>query len=104
MTELNLENFDKTIKESNKLVLVDFWAPWCGPCRVIAPKLEKLSEELEDKVLIAKVNVDENSEIASNFQIRNIPSLLYFKNGEMVFKSIGLSNEDEIRQKLQSLY
>jgi thioredoxin 1 len=102
--ELNSENFEQTISQNDKPVLVDFWAPWCGPCKIIGPRLSQISEEIGDDAIIAKVNVDENQSLASNFQIRNIPTLLYFKGGEVAFKTVGILEKDEIKRKIQSLY
>jgi thioredoxin 1 len=101
--ELNLNNFVDTIK-NNKVVMVDFWAPWCGPCRMIAPIIEELAEEYKDKgVVVAKVNTDENQEIAMQFQIRSIPTVLFFKNGELVDGMIGAAPKQMYVEKLEKL-
>ncbi|MDR1284449.1 MAG: thioredoxin [Opitutaceae bacterium] len=99
--QLNNDSFQSTISGSS-LVLVDFWAPWCGPCKAIAPILEQLSTELGDKVTICKVNVedDSNRELAVKYGIRNIPSLLLFRNGEIVDTIVGLQTKEMLKQKI----
>ena len=99
--ELNASNFADTIKEG--VVLVDFWAPWCGPCRMIAPVIEELAEEYEGKAVIAKVNTDEAPEVAGQFGIRSIPTVLFFKNGELVDQMIGAAPKQAYADKLNAL-
>ena len=89
-------NFENEVLKSELPVIVDFWATWCGPCRMLAPELEAFAEENEGKVKVGKVNVDEEGELAREFGIMSIPTLLVFKNGEMVKKSIGFIKKDEI--------
>ncbi len=94
--ELNQENFEQTVK-SNATVLVDLWAPWCGPCRMLSPIVDELAERAEELgVIVAKVNVDENLEIAQKYSVSAIPTLLIFKNGELANKSVGLVSKEEI--------
>jgi len=100
--ELNRDNFVETIK-NNKVVMVDFWAPWCGPCRMIAPVIEELAKEYEGRAVIAKVNTDENQDIAMEFQIRSIPTVLFFKNGELVDGLIGAAPKNMYQEKLEKL-
>jgi len=99
--ELNESNFADTIKEG--VVLVDFWAPWCGPCRMIAPIIEELAEEYEGKAVIAKVNTDEASEVAREFGIMSIPTVLFFKDGELKDQMVGAAPKQIYAQKLDSL-
>lgn len=101
--ELTEETFDQHVLNETKPVLVDFWAEWCGPCRIIAPVLEELSTEYKDKAVIAKVSVDDNPAITEKYKVINIPTMLFFKNGVVVDKLIGASNKTTIIQKLNSL-
>ncbi|MDX2109132.1 MAG: thioredoxin [Verrucomicrobiota bacterium] len=100
--ELTADTFDTTITGTKKPVLVDFWAPWCGPCKAIGPILEQLSTELGDKVTIAKVNVDNNSEIAGRYNIRAIPTMLLFKNGQIVDQIVGLTNKEALKGRVNA--
>ena len=99
---LNEQTFKDTISGSDVPVLVDFWAPWCGPCKAIAPILEELSGELDGKVQIAKVNVDENGPIAAEYNIRAIPTLLLFKGGQLADQYVGMVGKDDLKAKLES--
>ncbi|MBK8806839.1 MAG: thioredoxin [Bacteroidales bacterium] len=96
-------NFDELVLNTDKPVVIDFWAEWCGPCRMIAPIIEELPKEYADKAIIAKCDVDENSQIASKFSIRNIPTLLFLKNGVQVDKLVGAVPKDKIVEKLNAL-
>ena len=93
--KINQENFEQEILQSEKPVLVDFWAPWCGPCRELVPVVDALAEELDD-VKVAKVNVDEEMALAKQFRIFSIPTLMVFKDGKAVQKSVGVSSREEI--------
>jgi thioredoxin 1 len=93
-------NFDEVVLKSDKPVLVDFWAEWCGPCRMVGPVVEELAEEFEGKAIVGKVDVDSNPEISMKFGIRNIPALLFFKGGEIVDKQIGAVPKSVLAQKL----
>ena len=95
--------FEELVLKSDKPVLVDFWAEWCGPCRMITPLVEELSEEYKDKAVIGKVNVDENPEITMNYGIRNIPTVLFFKNGEVADKQVGAVPKSVLASKIDSL-
>jgi len=99
--ELNSSNFDSTIAEG--VTLVDFWAPWCGPCRMIAPIIEELAEDFDGKATIAKVNTDEEQDIAIKYGIRSIPTLLFFKDGELVDQMIGAAGKQVIADKIDAL-
>jgi thioredoxin 1 len=95
--------FEDEVVASEKPVLVDFWAEWCGPCKMLAPVLDEIAGELGGTVKIAKVNVDDNQELAARFGVRAIPTLLFFKNGEVKDKIMGLVPKDSLVQKLKSL-
>ncbi|MEZ4971842.1 MAG: thioredoxin [Cyclobacteriaceae bacterium] len=97
--ELNDSNFEETIK-GDKPVLVDFWAEWCGPCKMIGPVVEELAGDYEGKAVVAKLNVDENPEVAGKYGIRSIPTLLVFKGGQIVDKQIGAVPKSVLAQKL----
>ncbi len=98
---LDNENFDKVLKESKLPIIVDFWAEWCGPCKMIAPILEEISKELDDKLLVAKVNLDENQDLAAKFSIRSIPTILFFKDGDLKDTKIGLSSKTDLLDWIQ---
>ena len=101
-----LEITDANIKEliaSGKPVVVDFWAEWCGPCRMVGPIVEELAKEYEGQVTIGKMNVDENTETPNEYGIRNIPTILFFKNGEVVDKQIGATQKAALAAKIQAL-
>ena len=95
-------NFDELVLKSDKPVLVDFWAEWCGPCRMVGPSVEELSKEYEGKAVIGKMNVDNNPNVSTQFGIRNIPALLYFKNGQVVDKQIGAVPKSILAGKLEA--
>ena len=98
--EVTGDTFESTIAD-NKLVLVDFWAPWCGPCRMVAPVLDEIAGEHGDKVTIAKVNTDENQVVASKHGIMSIPTMMLFKNGEKIDQMVGALPKPQIMAKLE---
>ena len=100
--ELTDANFDELVMKSNKPVLVDFWAEWCGPCRMVGPMVEELATEYAGKAVIGKVNVDNNPNISMQFGIRNIPAMLFFKDGKIVDKQIGAVPKSVLMGKLEA--
>ncbi|HPM43179.1 MAG TPA: thioredoxin [Candidatus Omnitrophota bacterium] len=103
MLEITQDNFEKEVLQSKEPVLVDFWAPWCMPCKIIAPSVEKLAEELKGKVKVAKSNVDDSPEIATNLSVLNIPTLVIFKSGQEVARIIGVNSKEAIEAKINSV-
>jgi thioredoxin 1 len=101
--ELTDSNFEEIVIKSDKPAMVDFWAEWCGPCRMIAPFVKEISEEFEGKAVVGKVDVDNNNGVAVKYGIRNIPTVLFFKNGELVDKQVGAAPKKALVEKLQKL-
>lgn len=99
--QVNDDNFKKEVLESEELVLVDFWAPWCMPCRMLAPTIEEIAEEMDGKVKVCKMNVDESVQYPQQYGIMSIPTVLLFKNGEIVESMIGLQPKEEILKTVQ---
>ena len=96
VTELNKDNFEKEVMEANVPVLIDFWASWCGPCRMMSPIIDKIAEEMGDKVKVCKVNVDENHELAEKYEIMTIPAFIIVKNGAETGRTIGVQPKEDI--------
>ena len=101
--EITDENFEETVLKTDKPVLVDFWAAWCGPCRMVGPIIDELSDEYKDKAVVGKVDIDSNQEYAAKFGVRNIPTVLIFKNGELVDRKVGVSTKSDYSNILDSL-
>ncbi|MSP57749.1 MAG: thioredoxin [Flavobacteriales bacterium] len=95
-------NFNEIVLQSDKPVLVDFWAEWCGPCRMIGPIVDELANEYDGKAVIGKLNVDENPDISTNYAVRSIPTLLVFKNGQIVDKIVGAVSKQTIASKIEA--
>ncbi len=100
---LTSANFETEVVKSTKPVLVDFWAEWCGPCKMVAPILDELAGEYEGKVTIGKVNIDDHQSLAIQYRINSIPTLLFFKNGEIVDQVVGLKSKKDFKAKLDQL-
>jgi thioredoxin 1 len=100
--EITDGNFEALVKNSDKVVLVDFWAEWCGPCRMVGPIVEELAKEYDGKAVIGKLNVDNNPNVSMEFGVRNIPTILFFKNGKVVDKQVGAVPKAQLAAKLQA--
>ena len=100
MIDITKDSFDKEVLKNHIPVLVDFWAPWCGPCRIVGPVLDKLSSEYSNKLKFTKLNVDDNQEIAGQHDVRGIPCMVIFKNGKELDRIIGAYSEAELRRKI----
>ena len=98
---LNNENFNQEVLESNKTVLIDFWASWCGPCKMLSPVVDEIAEEVDDSIKVCKVNVDEERELAMQFQVRSFPTLVGLKNGKVVNQSVGVRPKSDILAMLK---
>lgn len=97
IVELNDNNFRQHISQEDKLVLIDFWAEWCNPCKILAPILEDISKEYKEKLIVAKVNIENSSKIASQYSIRGIPALLLFNKGELIATKIGALSKSQLK-------
>lgn len=101
--ELTDSNFQDSVLDSDKVSVVDFWAVWCGPCRMVGPVIDELATEFEGKAVIGKVDVDNNRETAAKYGVRNIPTVLFIKNGEVVDKQVGAAPKKVYQEKLEAL-
>lgn len=105
MSDLNItdQNFKTEVLESKGVIVVDFWAVWCGPCRMLGPIIEELAKEYEGKVKVVKVNVDENPQTSGQYGIMSIPSVLFFKNGQPVKTMVGVQSKEAYKQEIEQL-
>ena len=102
--ELNDANFDEIVLKSQKPVMVDFWAEWCGPCRLVSPIVNEIAQEYKEKAVIGKVDVDNNPGVSAKYGIRSIPTILFFKDGEIVNKQVGAVPKSNLAGKLEELF
>ena len=100
--EVTDKDFQEKVLDSDKPVLVDFWAAWCGPCRMVGPIIDELSTEYEGKAVVAKLDVDQNQEFAAKYGVRNIPTVLLFKNGELVHRQVGVAQKETYKEAIDS--
>ena len=100
--EITDSTFDEIVLKSDKPVMVDFWAEWCGPCRMVGPIMEELSDDFKDKAVVGKLDVDSNQEFAAKFGVRNIPTVLVFKNGEIVGRQVGVAPKAKYTEAINS--
>ena len=96
-------NFTETVIDKEGVAVVDFWAEWCGPCRLVGPVIDDLSKDFDGRALIGKVNVDHNPEVSSKYNVRSIPTILFLKNGEVVDKHVGTATKDTLAKKLEAI-
>ncbi len=101
--EITDTNFEELVLKADKPVLVDFWAAWCGPCRMLAPIVKELAEEFDGKAFVGKLDIDSNQDFAAKYGVRNIPTVLFFKNGEVVEKQVGVAPKNTYAEKLNAL-
>jgi thioredoxin 1 len=101
--EITDENFEELVLKSDKPVLVDFWAAWCGPCRMVGPVIEEISNEYSDKAVVGKVDIDSNQEYAAKYGVRNIPTVLVFNKGEIVTRQVGVAPKNTYTEAIDSL-
>ena len=102
--ELTDQNFDEVVLKSDKTVIVDFWAEWCGPCRIVGPIVEEIGNDYTEKAVVGKLDVDSNPNVTRKYGIRNIPTVLFFKNGEVADKQVGAVPKSNLVTKLEALF
>jgi len=102
--EITDTNFEELVLKSNKPVLVDFWAAWCGPCRMVGPVIEEISNEYSDKAVVGKVDIDSNQEYAAKYGVRNIPTVLVFNKGEVITRQVGVAPKNTYTEAIDSLF
>ena len=102
--ELTDQNFDEVVLKSDKTVIVDFWAEWCGPCRIVGPIVEEIGNDYTEKAVVGKLDVDSNPNVTRKYGIRNIPTVLFFKNGEVADKQVGAVPKSNLVNKLEALF
>ncbi|NLB18269.1 MAG: thioredoxin [Syntrophomonadaceae bacterium] len=100
---ITVDNFDDQVVQADKPVLVDFWAPWCGPCKMVGPVVEALADENLGKLIVGKLNVDENSSLAAQFGVRGIPTLIFFKDGKEVKRIVGAQNKSQLQKAIDEV-
>lgn len=98
---LNKNNFEDEVLKSEKLVLIDFWASWCGPCRMMSPVIDEIAEEMGDSIKVGKINIDEEKDLAIKYDVMSIPTFIVFKNGNEVGRSVGVQDKEEIKNMLK---
>lgn len=100
---LNEDNFEQEVEKSSRLVVVDFWADWCGPCKMLGPIIDEIADENQEDAVIAKLNVDEERNLARKFRVMSIPSILFFKDGKEVDRMVGVQSKEDLLSKIDSL-
>ena len=98
---LNKDNFEEEVLKSEKLVLVDFWASWCGPCRMMSPVIDQVAEEMGDNIKVGKINIDEERDLALQYDVMSIPTFIVFKDGREIGRSVGVQDKEEIKGMLK---
>ncbi len=101
--EITDANYGETVEKSDKPVIIDFWAEWCGPCRMVGPIVEELAEDYKGQIVVGKIDVDNNPEVTSKFGIRNIPTVIFVKNGEVIDKQVGAVPKSTLEDKLKTI-
>ena len=101
--EIKDSNFKELVKDAKELVLVDFWAPWCGPCKMVGPVIEEIAKEYKGRLRVGKLNVDENDEIATEYSVMSIPTLIFFKEGKQINRIVGALPKDKLASKVEEV-